>query len=965
MSRLFMIALIKENTRTVKIRFLNYESVNKYEIADIDYKSVINTIKAKGNGCIQNLALDNGELKGVNGAIDRYGVIENGKIISSSIVIIDKVIDDSGNALGYDCCGANGKVWRLRTADLMPFVYKNGLANGKLVNIGGKSIISAIEGNYSETKLILTTDNKRQQNSVDTNVTGNIELIFESIGNNTEQVCGIADREYKGDIVIPKEHNGKKVVSIRSEAFRGAKIHGVKISEEITDIGQRAFENCKLLKVVDLSAGKHKFIANSTFKDCVRLENIHIGNSVEKIHEYAFARTVSLDTVNIPKATSIIARHAFEYSGISKVNNHGSIRSINDSAFEKCDRLKEFNFNGVTSIGSRAFAGSGITWAIISNTVSKIGRYAFFDCKLEEVNIEEGVAEICEYAFASCDNKNKVKQVYIPKSVKIFGNNSLSAIDTVFVFHGSVAESYCIGHGIHYDYIDNVNNSNSNKARLRAGMLNTSLLEILAKKISSKSDENIEVELDKTKLLCMPIDENMQRKMGIYGELHSEQQNNKECGWEFMEMVNYITATHELYKTPLDYSIMRCYNIMYIEHKVVYCKGGNAIIKMVYYKKDNLDRANFIIIIMDNNLVYVCEDDNTTEIKVKDSIIYRKDYVDLLHAGDTIGVDGVISGEKAGYMDDGNGNKIHLGKTMSNLIYSSTIEVVESAHESYHIVIGSDKVIKIADQRTYDKDKKVRRGTPDYLNIAEIISKEELYKRIKSAKKPSADNRKLFSELRELEDRDVVDEANRLSTVFPESISELYIIATKFREVIGNVGKEKVDISMMSTKLFQEIANTYWIVEKDIQWFSSIGKQSLNLVAKYNIENNTVDEYISNQIVKFYNPYMQGGKGAHVFVMKNKSRIIGVYASRLSLKDIANKLYEMTDYNMELAKNTITPMSEVRGEVESVDARLFFKFYDVLERNNGWRYSNGYTASNCEFAISMYKPTGGIVYSDI
>lgn len=1023
MPRLIMIAVHKNGNKIEAIRFINYESLTKSEVVDIPYAAVVQTLKVKGDECFDNVTLENGQVKGVNGSIDRYGVIENGQVKSSPTVIINKVVDNNGNTLGYECCRAKGEVARVLESQLVTALERVGIANGKLVTVNGNKIISAIEGKYNEIKINDATnkekseasDKQNAQPEIDREIIGKMVemmkdrryigshvsrvieevrrtraisdeqrseveevyrqwhdedrkiadgekesldyLTFTEMNKNEWQVARINDLSYNGVIVIPATYKGKKVTSIGAEAFKQSAITGVSISENINDIGQSAFSGCKRLKFADLSAGKHRFIASYTFFNCKNMNRIDIGSMVERIHEYAFAETYALQKIKLPSVLHTIARKAFYASGLREIITGRGLRIINDGAFERCIMLSEIDLHGVTTIGSRAFSESGLESIIIPSTTLKIGRYAFYCDKLKEVNIEDGVEDIGEGAFTSPSMSKTIDKMYIPKSVKVIGNGALKNVVKAYVYHGTVAENFCLGFGVDFEYLDEITEDNSAKARKNAAALGTSVIDIIKRRLERELTDEPKVDLNREKLLALPINEQMAKLLNI--EFIAEN-DIKEPKAPFVEAVNYLTATQDLYKTPFESSVMRCLPILYVEANYIYSVGGNRIIRFSYVKKDNLDEASFIAVTIGNTLAFVCEDSNTTEIVI--SSLFESNRTmpyEILHTGDTIGKDCVISGEKARSVVIDSA-KERLGVVLQGIVEKGMVQVLISAHDKYCIDVRSDNVLKISDQRTYDKQGKVRRGTPDCLNITGVIKKEELYKIMKGSKKTVNQNKKFFDEIRSIDDTELQLENRRLSTVYPECISEIYVIAKKFKERVGSIEKERIDVSMLGEDLFKAVANSYWMVEKDSQWYSSIGKRSLNIIGKYTIGSSTVEEYVSNQIVKFSNPYMQGGKGAHIFVVKRGNLITGIYASKLSLKRIAMNLYEIMDYDEKRVPMS-APLSKDGGYIESIDTSLFFKFYAILQKESGWRYTdfNDRTLNTgCEFAISMYKPTG-------
>lgn len=1025
MPRLIMIAVHKSNNVITGMRFMNFESINRTEVVDIPLASVIQTLKVKGNGCIENVELDKKSIKCINGSIDRYGIIEDNKPLSSPVVIINRVVDEKSQTIGYDCTGTNGKVWRIRTADAIKLVSKYGIANGKLVEVNGDKFISAIEGNYKEVSMEeITSENadskkdkpqiiegldqetlnkikrimgdNRYNGSYVEKVIGTIRknkraserqvavinstyddwfkdkenerksaelLEFISINSNELQVSNINDPEYSGEIEIPSRYKGKIVTSIGANAFERSAICKVIIPATIKDIGQAAFKGCRWLREADLSKGAHRFIANELFFECRRLEQINMGTAVEKIHELAFYKTKDLKSVVLPKPLNTIARKAFMSSGIEHVEVNAELKIINDGAFMGCEGLKEIELGNVTTIGARAFSDSGLEYLITPKTAYKIGRYAFYNTKFKgSVNIEEGMNDIGEYAFSKDknDETNGITDLYIPKSVMTIGNNAFGNVEKLWVYHGTAAEAYCIGFGLNFEYLDKENDSNSTSARQRAAMVNASLMDILESQLSIKCEEGPVVELNESKLIDLPINKNMANELGIEYYAADEHKDAP----EFNEAVNYLTAVEPLYKTPFEYEVMKCIPLVYIEARYIYNLDGNRIVRFRYIKKDTLEESSFIAIMTGNHLRYVCEDTSVTDINVpKYPFIEAKVPLKLLHPGDTIGREAVIAGEKASIaMANGKGT---VGKYIESLVTEGMVKVNISVHDTYYLDLRSEQAVKISDQRTYDRNHVVKRGVPDALNIMEIMDKSRVIEVMKGNRKPLGQNRVLFKEMADISKQELDMESVRLATVFPECIDKLYIIAKEFKQRVDTKDEDSISVEMLDEKIFGEIAESYWMIQKDAQWYRSIGKRSLNKIGQYNIGSTVVEEYVSNQVVKFSNPYMQGGKESHIFIQKKNGMITGIYASRMSLGKIAKSLYQMVTYDTEWIPN-FEIMAEPK-KIDYVDTSLFFKFYDVLQKNKGWecsrtvydpRYSTEQCDVRCEFGLSIYKPTG-------
>lgn len=115
------------------------------EVKDFDYRAVSNVL-IKKLAPIEGLCIDNRtkNIKGSNGALDRYPALYNGKPMNRSLVILNSIDD-----IGYTVSSFNGKIVNALRSEVALFASKNGIANGKVVEKDGKKFISAISGTYT------------------------------------------------------------------------------------------------------------------------------------------------------------------------------------------------------------------------------------------------------------------------------------------------------------------------------------------------------------------------------------------------------------------------------------------------------------------------------------------------------------------------------------------------------------------------------------------------------------------------------------------------------------------------------------------------------------------------------------------------------------------------------------------------------------------------------------------------
>ena len=146
--------MIAVNAVLIAVHYMNktYKDIVGLRILDTDagtvhdfnYSAVVAALASKKLQ-ITGLELDDTrtDIKGSNGALSRYPKIVNGKITSNKVVILNEIDD-----LGYRVCGASGKHTDAPTNSVIEQCNKIGIANGKIVSINGKDIISSISGNY-------------------------------------------------------------------------------------------------------------------------------------------------------------------------------------------------------------------------------------------------------------------------------------------------------------------------------------------------------------------------------------------------------------------------------------------------------------------------------------------------------------------------------------------------------------------------------------------------------------------------------------------------------------------------------------------------------------------------------------------------------------------------------------------------------------------------------------------------
>ena len=257
------------------------------------------------------------------------------------------------------------------------------------------------------------------------------------------------------DVIIPSEIEGKRVVSIETQAFMSNQLTSVTIPNSVTSIGEGAFWYTQLTSVT-------------------------IPSSVTSIETNAF-RNNQLTSVTIPNSVTSIGISAFSHNQLTSATIPNSVTSIGFSAFNNNQLPDEDAFiykrNSDGSIDNTTIVSYGgkNKSPIIPDSVTSIGMYAFDDTQLTSVTIPSSVTSIETNAFRN----NQLTSVIIPNGVKsikmnTFRNNQLTSVtipDSVTsigedAFYGNQLTSVTIPNRVTYIGTDAFRKDNSSNPNL-------------------------------------------------------------------------------------------------------------------------------------------------------------------------------------------------------------------------------------------------------------------------------------------------------------------------------------------------------------------------------------------------------------------------------------------------------------------------------------------------------------------
>ena len=194
---------------------------------------------------------------------------------------------------------------------------------------------------------------------------------------------------------------GKNCEEIEDSAFLNCTALKVINLENITEIGECAFQGCKL---IGINLKKVKTIERYAFKDCSSLsfvdllENSKAEELKKIIQEQTENKEIKFNGTKEPvkkKTKEILA-------GVYNVKTEEDLKKIKN--LKKEDIVNVNIGDGIQKISDELFAGfSKLQTVQLGKNCKKIGNSAFFNCTALKVINLENVTEIGDNAFSKCE----------------------------------------------------------------------------------------------------------------------------------------------------------------------------------------------------------------------------------------------------------------------------------------------------------------------------------------------------------------------------------------------------------------------------------------------------------------------------------------------------------------------------------------------------------------------------------
>ena len=272
------------------------------------------------------------------------------------------------------------------------------------------------------------------------------------------------------------------LTKIGPSVFKGnVKITSVVIGENVTEIGNNAFDSCiNLSSVTFANMNSSMVIGDSAFNGCSKLAAIEVPAQTTSIGASAFYMT-KLSEFQIPATVTSIGSLAFAYTDLTAIHIPAAVTSIGQGAFYKAVNLASVTFAGgdaplmlgsITNTingdqGRGVFEGTSLTKVDLPANISfigastfseltnlmevnipaqaqltKIGDNAFYKTSITAINLGQSLTDIGQYAFAL----TKLTSITIPATVQYLRAYALSTatLTEILFSEGAPADSNLI-----------------------------------------------------------------------------------------------------------------------------------------------------------------------------------------------------------------------------------------------------------------------------------------------------------------------------------------------------------------------------------------------------------------------------------------------------------------------------------------------------------------------------------------
>lgn len=172
------------------------------------------------------------------------------------------------------------------------------------------------------------------------------------------------------------------------------------------------------------------------FNDCVNLEQIILPDTLTNIMPNCFKNCSKLKNIDIPNSVYSIGESAFMGSAVNSVLLPNKLKFLGMMAFKNCTSLKSVVFSGAYTdeecvIDQFAFwKCTSLVNVVLSDNIKQINDKCFYCCEsLEIIKLPQNLTRIGFDAFS----RTKLSELTIPKSVLFLGSGFIYNPEETFI----------------------------------------------------------------------------------------------------------------------------------------------------------------------------------------------------------------------------------------------------------------------------------------------------------------------------------------------------------------------------------------------------------------------------------------------------------------------------------------------------------------------------------------------------